>query len=370
MMPRRTRKIQHCPCGADTHVRQMPAVALATRRQPPEPVRDVRRPNCRKCLDLLVVWAPSIWGVTSRGVSLLFCNRGIPAMLIRQRAIVRLIEKANGPLSRTVLFKLAFLLRLETAVKEDPTFYDFLPYKFGPYSFAMHREVEALVACGYLKAEKTSSGSHFVRGSVRDEHALPIAIDAALDVILNQYRKVPQRDLVRDVYSRYPWYAINSELADFVPRALPHRREAKLAVYTIGYHRSSVDLFANRLLREGIRQIVDVRANPVSRKYGFAGSSLRAICRKIGLGYQHFPRLGIPSSKRKGVLGAAAFRELFSYYELHTLATNTSDVAEVSRLVQRVPAVLLCAEQSAADCHRSRLAAAVANSTGLPIVDF
>lgn len=291
-------------------------------------------------------------------------------MLIRQRTILRLLEKANRPLTSTVMFKLAFLMREETALVEDSTFYDFLPYKFGPYSFAMHREIEALVSYGYLKAQMTSTGSLFVRGATPNENGLSAMINSAVDAILKRYGKVSQRDLVRDVYARYPWYAINTELRELLTTPFPHRKEAKLAVYTIGYHRTSVDFFANRLLREGIRNVIDVRANPVSRKYGFAGSSLRSICHKIGLGYQHFPSLGIPSSERKGVTGAAAFDDLFSRYERHTLVRNTQSIAAVSAMLACTPSVLLCAEQNAAECHRSRLAVAVADSTGLPIINL
>jgi len=291
-------------------------------------------------------------------------------MLIRQRTILRLIEKANRPLSRTVVFKLAFLLRHETALAEDPTFYDFLPYRFGPYSFAMHREIEALVSYGYLQAPKSSIGSPLVLGDTPNQHKLHAAADAAVDTVLRRYMDVPQSDLLRDVYARYPWYAINTELRELVTTPVPERREATSAIYTIGYHRTSVDSFANRLLQEGIRSVVDVRANPISRKYGFAGSSLQSICRKVGLGYQHFPRLGIPSSKRKGVSGTAGFDALFANYERHTLSSNAKDVAAVSALLKCTPSVLLCAERNASECHRSRLAFAVADSTGLPIIDF
>jgi hypothetical protein len=291
-------------------------------------------------------------------------------MLIRQRAILRLIEKAGRPLSNTVVFKLAFLLRQETTLAEDSTFYDFLPYRFGPYSFAMHRELEALTAYGYLEAEKTGTGTSFSRGTMLAEYALPTAVDSAIGAILGRYLGTPQRDLVRDVYARYPWYAINTELRELLTSPLPDRKEARSAVYTIGYHRSSIDSFANGLLREGIRNVVDVRANPVSRKYGFAGSSLGSICRKVGIGYQHFPRLGIPSSDRRGVSGTAAFDRLFVHYEQHILTKNRQDVTVVSALAKSAPSALLCAEQDAAACHRSRLAAVVADSTGLPIINF
>lgn len=291
-------------------------------------------------------------------------------MLVRQRAILRLIEKAERPLSSTVLFKLAFLLRQETVVAHDATFYDFLPYKFGPYSFAMQRETETLASYGYLTAQMTAVGATFVPGEVRNESRLPAEIDAAIEATLKQYAGISQRDLLKDVYARYPWYAVNTELRELLTTPLPSRLETALAIYTMGYHRTSIDLFINRLLREGIQNILDVRANPISRKYGFAGSSLHSICCKVGLGYHHFPRLGIPSSQRRGISGEVAFRTLFADYERRILTDNLKDIRVVSSLIKSAPSVLLCAEQDASECHRGRLAVAVANSTGLPIVDF
>ena len=49
--------------------------------------------------------------------------------------------------------KCAFLLRHETEYDADPAFYDFVPYKFGPFSFALYRELESLQRDGYVSDE-------------------------------------------------------------------------------------------------------------------------------------------------------------------------------------------------------------------------
>jgi uncharacterized protein (DUF488 family) len=234
----------------------------------------------------------------------------------------------------------------------------------------MNREIETMISYGYLATEKMNAGSPFVLGATPNPHRLPATIDSAITTTLERYVGVAQRELLRDVYARYPWYALNSELTDLLPVQMPRRGAAEMAVYTIGYHGTSIDSFANRLLREGIRSVLDVRANPISRKYGFARSSLQSICRKVGLAYHHFPGLGISSSERRGVSGIKAFNTLFSHYERHTLAQNTTDISAASVLIKSAPSVLLCAETNASECHRGRLAVAVANNTGLPIINF
>ncbi len=136
----------------------------------------------------------------------------------------------------------------------------------------------------------------------------------------------------------------------------------------MGYENRSVDGFLNKLLRAGIRKIVDVRANPVSRKYGFARSSLASLAGKLGLGYTHCPELGISSEKRRDVHTHDQFRELFGYYEREILPEEADAVTRVAELVKTVPSVLVCMEKEAVDCHRSRLATRVASLTDLKIV--
>ena len=52
-------------------------------------------------------------------------------------------------------------------------------------------------------------------------------------------------------------------------------------MYTIGYEGRSVDAFFSRLLRLRLSGVIDVRSNPVSRKYGFAARSMTEIGKKL-----------------------------------------------------------------------------------------
>ena len=71
-------------------------------------------------------------------------------MLRRQKIILALLDSAAKPLSQTMFVKLAFLLKEETEVRNDATFYRFVPYHYGPFSFALYRELEALVRESYV----------------------------------------------------------------------------------------------------------------------------------------------------------------------------------------------------------------------------
>jgi len=188
-----------------------------------------------------------------------------------------------------------------------------------------------------------------------------------VEYVKSRYCGRSQNSLLRDVYARYPWYAAKTKLTEFLPATIPSAPSAPLAVYTIGYEGISVDGFFNRLLRVGIRAIIDVRANPVSRKYGFARKSLSGIAEKLGLHYRHFPQLGIASVDRAKLNGFASYQTLLDRYEREMLPRQASEVAAVARVVQAEPSALLCVEKDVRCCHRSRLAEAVARESKLEV---
>lgn len=290
-------------------------------------------------------------------------------MLRRQKILLALLDEARQPLSPTVLVKLSFLLREETTIRDDNTFYSFVPYRYGPFSFALYRELDALDNQSYLKKNEVRIQlNRSMIGETRRKVAdLPGPVRAAIRTITSRYSSMQQKALLRDVYSRFPWYATKSELSDLLPAKLPRVSPARPAVYTAGYERESVDGFFDRILRSGIRCIADVRANPVSRKYGFARSSLSRIAERLGIGYRHHPLLGIPSSERTMLSDFESYQTLLDRYETQMLPKQTAALCELCGDIVNEPTALLCVEHDVRCCHRSRLADAVAAETGLPV---
>lgn len=290
-------------------------------------------------------------------------------MLRRQKILLALLDSFSRPLSPTVFVKLCFLLREETEIRDDGTFYGFVPYRFGPFSFALYRELDGLGRQSYVTKDdqRVRLDPSSADESRRITGTLPSSVRSAVRSITSRYGAMQQRALVRDVYARFPWYATRSEMTELLPAAMAQVPVATPAVYTAGYERNSVDEFFDRMLRAGIRMIADVRANPVSRKYGFARSSLSGIAAKLGVGYKHLPRLGILSNERAALNGFASYQRLLERYEHHMLPGQPGPVAELCELVRNQPTALLCVEHDVRCCHRSRLAKAVAIRTGLPI---
>jgi uncharacterized protein (DUF488 family) len=291
-------------------------------------------------------------------------------VLIRQKTVLSLLLQAGRPLSPTVFVKLVFLLRQETELGKDRSFYDFLPYNFGPFSFTLYWDIGSLRKTGYVapEEERISLSGRTRDLAEKETEGLPASIRTAVANVLGRYGTMSEGALVQDVYTRYPWYATRSELTDLRPKPALKVKEASPAVYTVGYEGRSVDAFFNHLLQEGIRVVVDVRANPVSRKYGFSGLRLGEFCKRLRLEYRHVPSLGIPSTERARLNGFASYQRLLNRYEQAMLPKRLAEVKEVGSLMRRQPAVLVCVEKDVRCCHRSRLADSVAKATGLEVV--
>ena len=291
-------------------------------------------------------------------------------MLTRQKTVLSLLTQVGRPLSPTVFVKLVFLLRQETDLEKDRSFYSFVPYNFGPFSFTLYWDLGSLRQNGYVTTEEEPialCGRTLELAEKRVEE-LPASIRSAVADILTRYGKMNQKALIREVYSRYPWFALNSKLPERDSVSVQRPKKARPAVYTAGYEGRSVDAFFNDLLKRGIHVVVDVRANPVSRKYGFSGLRLVEFCKKLGLQYRHVPTLGIPGAARAGLNGFTSYQRLLKRYEEAMLPERAAEVQEVGRFMQRQPSVLVCVEKDVRCCHRSRLAEAVARETGLEVV--
>ncbi|NJM48439.1 MAG: DUF488 domain-containing protein [Alkalinema sp. RU_4_3] len=70
----------------------------------------------------------------------------------------------------------------------------------------------------------------------------------------------------------------------------------------------------NLLLESGISRLIDVRFNPISRRFGFHRSTLGRLCGFLGIDYQHLPELGIPGSEREDLGASSQYESLFSNY--------------------------------------------------------
>ena len=72
-----------------------------------------------------------------------------------------------------------------------------------------------------------------------------------------------------------------------------------LHFFTIGYEGTTVPDFLAALKAAGVRQLVDIRALPLSRRPGFSKSALRSALEEVGIVYVHLRALGTPAEGRE-----------------------------------------------------------------------
>jgi len=280
-----------------------------------------------------------------------------------------MIQDASGSLARIPLFKYAFLLSQEGYLPPTLPFYDFVPFKYGPYSFGMHREMQGLEKYGYIISDReqfriASGMENAVAEVIR---TVPSDTRKQVSSLVCKYGGLSQYELLRRVYNAYPAFTFRSKCRELIPHSAVEPLPAPCCIYTLGYERKSVDGFLNLIVQKGLKQIIDVRANPVSRKYGFAKSTLSMLAAKVSVGYSHIPLLGIPSSDRRNLGTPQSYAQLFDDYEARILPLRVEPQRDVLRAMKGQPSVLVCMEENPAFCHRGRLAKNLASGSGLSI---
>lgn len=282
-------------------------------------------------------------------------------MLNRQKTIIELLKRAGRTVSRFELTKWSFLLRHEFPSAGGSAFYDFVPYQYGPFSFTLFQELDKLEATNYV----TQASDCVTLGKTELIRSVSIDNRIALHDItslLSRFNRFKRDDLIEHVYSRHPEFTYNSLI-----RRLAARPLAKPAVYTAGYEGRSIDSFLNLLVQNGIRRLIDVRKNPIARRYGFHRSTLQRLLGKLEIDYVHMPSLGIASEKRRELTDATTYQALFAEYKRGTLREEKVTLEKVGSLMRERPSVLVCMERDPNFCHRLAVAEVVSRLTALPI---
>ncbi len=270
----------------------------------------------------------------------------------RQRFLLSLLEVSGGRLSKMDFQKLIFLLQQEA----EFSYYDFVPYYYGCYSFQAQSDIELLEKSGWLRISKKCV----------ELVSKPIVYfkDEKLSIIrrfFDKFKELNGQELIVYTYKKYPYYAIKSKVAESLLDELAYKKiieekrklqsSAKL-VFTIGYEGLSFETYANQLILNDVRLLCDVRRNPLSRKFGFSKKALSYLLPKLGINYLHIPDLGIKSEDRKTLNTEADYFKLFEMYR-KTLVQK-EDVLQIvmTLLGEHKRIALTCFEKQHNFCHR------------------
>ena len=116
-------------------------------------------------------------------------------------------------------------------------------------------------------------------------------IDCYADVkrFLSTYTDVRGNELIKTVYTSYPYYAMNSKIAHSILtkdelKKIQNIRQTGIhkskTLFTIGYEGITIEAYINKLIQNDIRLICDIRNNPISRKSVFQKQCYLAYCKK------------------------------------------------------------------------------------------
>ena len=284
----------------------------------------------------------------------------------QENLILALIGSEPGGLKPIEVHKILFMLG-----NADPSaaVYEYIPYKMGCYSPTLSRDLRKLEAMGYLKTVPDSRGKPlWLLTATGEERRFAARVSGRRVVQFRRLYPLRGKDLVIDVYKRYPYWAINSTIRDLllrndfetIGRIEQSRPPSRIPLASIGYEGRSIENYFNALIKSDIGVLCDVRKNPISRKYGFSRSTLSELCEGCGIEYRHYPQLGIPSWERQNLNCQDDYDALFSRYEKEVIPNAQKEIEEISGLVRSGMCVALtCFEANPAQCHRTRVLNAV-----------
>lgn len=285
----------------------------------------------------------------------------------KQCLLLTLLDAMDAPVGHTDFQK---LLLLYTREYEKQPSYEFVPYKFGGFSFTSYADKRRLIDGGFLENDDqlwrlTAAG----RATARRQAVEPLRAAT----FCRRHADLSGDRLLSEAYRRQPYFAIRSEILDKVPLDAETRKRIEAArpqrqppgIVTIGYEGRTLEGYLNELLRAAVTLLCDVRRNPLSRKYGFSKVTLSKACAGVGIRYEHLPELGIASEARRELKAQADYDALFAVYERESLPAQWEALEKIYNCVvggERV--ALTCFERLPWQCHRHCVTQALEDAHG------
>lgn len=297
-----------------------------------------------------------------------FCDKIIMVASKRKKIILALLESLGRGVTAKCMQKYLFIF---SRSQMGERIYDFVPYRYGCFSFQANQDLISLEKNGYIAIKDVDkSDKEYIL--LHQYHAI-LDLDMferqKIDEVCQFYGKMSQNELIAYTYRRWPYTAINSVIKQYILNSdeleAVNMQKAKLnqsdqMLFTVGYEGFSLEKFLNRLIRLNVHTLVDVRKNAFSMKYGFSKSILEKACNGVNIKYIHIPELGIESSKRQTLEDQNDYDELFDDYESTTLRNNWNSLLLLHNIVESDNRVcLMCFEKDPRQCHRTRIAKAL-----------
>lgn len=283
-------------------------------------------------------------------------------LFYRRKVLLALLERFNNNLTNTELQKYLFLLSREQIKNKLTPSYDFIPYKYGCFSIQSYSDRDL------IEKQNLINGTLFENTNDRKymKEIKPADL-CCINRVFDEHHDKRGKELISFVYKNYPYYAVKSEIADkvlsqedlsFVRSTI--NTDNSHALFTIGYEGISLEEYLNKLVKNNVKVVIDVRKNPTSMKFGFSKGVLKDWLTRLGIKYTHIPQLGIESDKRLHLQTQSDYDDLFEYYKNTVLKESGVYLNQIyNTLKEKHRIALTCFEKKAMQCHRSVVAKSV-----------
>lgn len=288
----------------------------------------------------------------------------------RQRLLLYLLEAAEGGLAKKDIHKLLLFYTEETASPH----YAFVPFKFGCYSFQCNDDLDLLEKRGWVKEQNDKI---ILVGDLRKQNWARTSEERSFVKRWMFRNKLRGDALIAESYRRFPYYALNSKVKHdllteeelgAVLNSVKEAANKETAVFTLGYEGIHFEEYLNKLIRNRVSILCDVRRNPLSRKFGFSLTMLSKVLPKLGIEYLHFPELGIDSDKRRHLDSVEDYEDLFSEYKEELPSREEGIERLVGVIKEKKRMALTCFEAHPKSCHRHCISDLLENKYGFRIV--
>ena len=286
-------------------------------------------------------------------------------MFYRRKIILSIIQLAHNEIDKIALQKMLFLFTRPQLVKT----YDFIPYKFGCFSYSANADLNTMVKQGLLtetnKIIKKIDSVNYLK-TLKPEDLKIINQTQSL------YGKLGTNALIKHTYLNFPYWAIKSQIVEDVLNTTELKKvnkekpaSMKTTLYTIGYEGISLEEYLNRLVKNDVKMLVDVRRNPLSMKYGFSKTLLKKYCESLQIEYVHIPEVGIEGSQRQELNNQKDYDKLFDFYIKNNLSKTKDEQNAILMLLKKYKRIALtCFEADICQCHRTHLAESIKSLNG------
>jgi hypothetical protein len=251
----------------------------------------------------------------------------------RQKFLLILLEQLDV-ISTTDFQHLIFLSHQE---EKSLNYYDFVQYDKKWLSFQAAADLDVLKEKGWILIDNNNI-------SLQDKLHLGQGIKKEERWLINRwaykYKNIRGDSLIQLIDE------LNKNI-------LIQKNNAQISeLFTIGYEGSSLEEYLNKLIKNNIQVLYDVRKNPLSRKFGFSKSILSELLPQFGIEYRHLPELGIVSEKRQDLNTELDYIKLFAEYEKY-LPEKIIYLQELAHTLKKGKSIALtCFEKTPRFCHR------------------